>query len=120
MKNKKPILIAIITSLFAVLTVINLSLASPESNGDNTIDMLEIMTRAFDEGGEGPGTKACVVVIWFPSDSAPNTKVDLCYYMFDEFGQPVGPPCGLMYTCYYKHNGGGCQQSICREGNEPS
>jgi len=54
MKSKKPILIAVITSLFAVLTVVNMSLASPRSAGENTLDMLEIMTRAFDEG-EGGG-----------------------------------------------------------------
>jgi len=38
-----------------VLTVVNMSLASPKSAGDNTLNMLEIMTRAFDEseGGEG-------------------------------------------------------------------
>ena len=43
------------TSVFAVLTVVNMSLASPKSSGENTLDMLEIMTRAFDEseGGEG-------------------------------------------------------------------
>ena len=55
MKSKKPILIAVITSLFAVLTVVNLSLASPRSSGENTLDMLEIMTRAFDEGEGGEG-----------------------------------------------------------------
>jgi len=37
-----------------VLTVVNMSLASPRSAGENTLDMLEIMTRAFDEG-EGGG-----------------------------------------------------------------
>jgi hypothetical protein len=56
MKNSKAILIAIFASAFAVLTVVNMSLASPKSVGENTLDMLEIMTRAFDEseGGEGP------------------------------------------------------------------
>jgi hypothetical protein len=60
MKNKKTILITIFASLFAVLTVVNMSMASPKSAGENTLDMLEIMTRAFDEseGGEGgTGTK---------------------------------------------------------------
>ena len=60
MKSKKPILIAVITSLFAVLTVVNMSLASPRSAGENTLDMLEIMTRAFDEG-EGGVEKWCVL-----------------------------------------------------------
>ena len=55
MKNSKAILLAIFTSAFAVLTVVNMSLASPKSAGENTLNMLEIMTRAFDqsEGGEG-------------------------------------------------------------------
>jgi hypothetical protein len=55
MKNSKAILLAIFASAFAVLTVVNMSLASPKSAGENTLDMLEIMTRAFDvsEGGEG-------------------------------------------------------------------
>ena len=53
MKSKKPILIAVITSLFAVLTVVNMSLANPRSSGENTLDMLEIMTRAFDESEGG-------------------------------------------------------------------
>jgi len=59
MKNSKAILFAIFASVFAVLTVVNMSLASPKSAGENTLDMLEIMTRAFDEseGGEGPGHK---------------------------------------------------------------
>jgi len=54
MKNKKTILITIFASLFAVLTVVNMSMASPKSAGENTLDMLEVMTRAFDEseGGE--------------------------------------------------------------------
>jgi hypothetical protein len=55
MKNLKIILVPTLASLFAVLTVFNMSLASPKSAGENTLDMLEIMTRAFDEseGGEG-------------------------------------------------------------------
>ena len=53
MKSKKPILIAVITSLFAVLTVVNMSLANPRSSGENTLNMLEIMTRAFDESEGG-------------------------------------------------------------------
>ena len=50
-------MLAIFASLFAVLTVVNMSLASPKSAGDNTLNMLEIMTRAFDEseGGGGVG-----------------------------------------------------------------
>jgi hypothetical protein len=57
MKNSKAILLAIFASAFAVLTVVNMSLVSPKSAGENTLDMLEIMTRAFDEseGGEGVG-----------------------------------------------------------------
>ena len=57
MKNSKAILLAIFASVFAVLTVVNMSMASPKSAGENTLDMLEIMTRAFDEseGGEDPG-----------------------------------------------------------------
>lgn len=80
MKSKKPILIAVITSLFAVLTVVNMSLANPRSSGENTLDMLEIMTRAFDESeGGGPckdlkgdreycdedGTGTCIVKYYF-------------------------------------------------------
>ena len=55
MKKLKPIFIMTLVSAFAVLTVVNMSLASPKSAGENTLDMLEIMTRAFDEseGGEG-------------------------------------------------------------------
>ena len=81
MKSKKPILIAVITSLFAVLTVVNMSLASPKSSGENTLNMLEIMTRAFDEseGGEGgqnpwdkPHCNLCVVENF-------GSKVFSCY-----------------------------------------
>lgn len=39
-----------------MLTVVNMSLASPKSAGENTLDMLEIMTRAFDESEGGEGT----------------------------------------------------------------
>jgi len=53
----KPILIMTLVSAFAVLTVINMNLAKPKAVSENTLDMLEIMTRAFDEseGGEGTG-----------------------------------------------------------------
>jgi hypothetical protein len=70
MKNLKAILVTTLASLFAVLTVVNMSLANPKSPGENTLDMLEIMTRAFDEseGGEGgenpwdkPHCNLCVV-----------------------------------------------------------
>jgi hypothetical protein len=60
MKNSKAILLAIFTSVFAVLTVVNMSLASPKSAGENTLDMLEIMTRAFDESERGV-EKKCVL-----------------------------------------------------------
>ena len=53
MKKLKPIFIMTLVSAFAVLTVVNMSLASPRSAGENTLDMLEIMTRAFDESGGG-------------------------------------------------------------------
>lgn len=60
MKNLKIILVPTLASLFAVLTVFNMSLASPKSAGENTLDMLEIMTRAFDES-EGGVEKWCVL-----------------------------------------------------------
>ena len=54
MKKLKPILIMTLVSAFAVLTVVNMNLAKPKVTAANTLDMLEIMTRAFDEseGGE--------------------------------------------------------------------
>jgi hypothetical protein len=58
MKNSKAIMLAIFASTFVVLTVVNMSLASTKTLGENTLDMLEIMTRAYDEGGEG-GTGCC-------------------------------------------------------------
>jgi len=47
-----------LVSAFAVLTVVNMTLAEPKADSENTLDMLEIMTRAFDEseGGEGGHT----------------------------------------------------------------
>ena len=42
-----------------MLTVVNISLASPKSVGDTTLNMLEIMTRAFDESEGGEGTQTC-------------------------------------------------------------
>jgi hypothetical protein len=63
MKNSKAIMLAIFTSAFVVLTVVNMSLASTKAVGENTLDMLEIMTRAFDEsGGEGTGQSIYMVV----------------------------------------------------------
>jgi len=41
----------LLQGMLQALDRINLSLASPRSAGENTLDMLEIMTRAFDEGG---------------------------------------------------------------------
>lgn len=62
MKNLKLILVMTLASVFAVLIVVNMSLAKPEIDGTSTLDMLEIMTLAFDEseGGEsGGGTHTC-------------------------------------------------------------
>jgi hypothetical protein len=119
MKNSKAILLAIFASAFAVLTVVNMSLVSPKSAGENTLDMLEIMTRAFDEseGGEGG---ACVHIIWFSSDSRRAESNYLCYYMYDEFKNPIEPPCGIAYGCYYHKDGGSCQQSDCNEKPDES
>jgi len=79
MKNKKTILITIFASLFAVLTVVNMSLASPKSAGENTLDMLEIMTRAFDEseGGEG-GIGDCPLYSW--EELLPDIENNMCMY----------------------------------------
>jgi hypothetical protein len=86
MKNSKAILIAIFASAFAVLTVVNMSLANSKSAGENTLDMLEIMTRAFDEseGGEGgenpwdkPHCNLCVVRTKPPFQ--PEKVVYSCY-----------------------------------------
>jgi len=54
-----------LVSAFAVLTVINMNLAKPKVAGATTLDMLEIMTRAFDEseGGEG-GIGSCPTYSW--------------------------------------------------------
>lgn len=80
MKNLKLLFVMTFASAFAVLTFINMSLASPKSAGENTLDMLEIMTRAFDESeGGGPcldlkgdreycdedGTGKCTVYYYF-------------------------------------------------------
>ena len=42
-------------SVYATLTVIHINMAQPKPVAEATLDMIEIMTRAFDEseGGEG-------------------------------------------------------------------
>jgi len=75
MKKLKPILIMTLVSAFAVLTVINMSLASPKSGGENTLDMLEIMTRAFDES-EGGENILCPYASW--EEMQPDMTSNLC------------------------------------------
>ena len=97
MKNSKAILLAIFTSLFAVLTVVNMSLASPKSAGENTLDMLEIMTRAFDES-EGGETVVEVIIEGSVSCTFVQGGIELmrcmqqpneqCIVEFDVNGEP--------------------------------
>jgi len=82
MKSKKPILIAVITSLFAVLTVVNMSLASPRSAGENTLDMLEIMTRAFDEGEGGTNCCYCPATTYSICSGGGSEQCIVLYYIY--------------------------------------
>jgi hypothetical protein len=74
MKKLKPILIMTLVSAFAVLTVVNMSLAKPKVTAANTLDMLEIMTRAFDESEGGgvpqPGFAKEVCNCWLNGDTS--------------------------------------------------
>ena len=64
--------------MLQALDRINLSLASPRSAGENTLDMLEIMTRAFDEseGGEGGEVFFCYTDLQLKPWPAP--KIQYC------------------------------------------
>ncbi len=61
MKIGKLILIALVISAYATVSVINIQLAKPKDVAEVTLDMLDVMSRAFDEseGGEGGGGSIC-------------------------------------------------------------
>jgi len=97
MKKLKPILIMTLVSAFAVLTVVNMSLASPKSGGENTLDMLEIMTRAFDESEGGETTCPTVsqgylaenpsILAWFCGEN--NGFTCEIYWFIEGQSQPI-------------------------------
>ena len=55
MKIGKLILVTLLVSAYATITVVHINMAQPKPVAEATLDMIEIMTRAFDEseGGEG-------------------------------------------------------------------
>ena len=55
MKISKLILVTLLVSAYATITVVHINMAQPKPVAEATLDMIEIMTRAFDEseGGEG-------------------------------------------------------------------
>jgi hypothetical protein len=54
MKISKLILVTLFVSAYATVSVINIQLAKPKDVAEVTLDMMDIMSRAFDEseGGE--------------------------------------------------------------------
>ena len=62
MKIGKLILVTLLVSAYATITVVHINMAQPKPVAEATLDMIEIMTRAFDEseGGDGgPSGGAC-------------------------------------------------------------
>ena len=55
MKLSKVVLVTILISAFITIIIVNIQLAKPKTIAGTTLDMVEVMTRAFDqdEGGEG-------------------------------------------------------------------
>ena len=49
MKNLKPILVTIFVSLFAVVSVIHVNKTKQNAAAATPLEMIEVMTRAFDE-----------------------------------------------------------------------
>ena len=95
-----------------MLTVINMNQASPKSAGDNTIDMLEIMTRAFDESEGGQGVIACVDPSFY-FGSYESKLGGYCFrYELRESGY-VMVICGIGTYCFPHANGGHCQSHEC-------
>jgi hypothetical protein len=112
MKNLKTILVTTLASLFTVLTVVNISMVSPKSTDENSLNMLEIMTRAFDES-EG-GILACVKPMFRAYNYLP-AEAGTCYYFETnpDTGEQIMIPCGLASICFYDESGGHCQSHEC-------
>ena len=55
MKLSRLLLITLLVSAYATITVVHINMAQPKPVAEATLEMIEIMTRAFDEseGGEG-------------------------------------------------------------------
>lgn len=49
---KRKLLFTIVLCLFAGLTVLNIGLANKPASSDTTLDLISVMVKAFDEGGE--------------------------------------------------------------------
>ena len=60
MKLSRLLPITLLVSAYATITVVHINMAQPKPVAEATLDMIEIMTRAFDEseGGEG-GSGVC-------------------------------------------------------------
>ncbi len=79
MKIGKLILVTLLVSAYATITVVHINMAQPKPVAEATFDMIEIMTRAFDEseGGEGGGP-FCYGYMWKICEHHPEGKVIRC------------------------------------------
>lgn len=113
MKPLKLVKIFFTASMIAVVSVINLNMVKQESVSETTLNMLDVMTRAFDEseGGEGGELPACVTVTFHPS----GYIMDLFHFKTCYYGETVPwGECGEEERCIPFPTSQPCQSAICK------